>query len=173
MTPPTPRSSLTRNTILTPKTGLAVVLVEPRIPQNTGNIARLCVCAGAELFLVGDLGFRLGSSKHVDRAGMDYLEEIELQHVPDFQDVLAQKPGWSVCYLSTKAKQSYTEVSYTPNTLLVFGSETQGLPAWLIEQSPEQSIRIPMVDSARSLNLANSVSIVLYEAIRQIQPYEN
>lgn len=152
---------------LAPDAQLAVVLVEPRIPQNTGNIGRLCVCAGAELFLVGSLGFRLGE-KYLSRAGMDYLDQIDMQHVMHFEEVLEKKPGWNVYYLSTKAKRGYTEVAYAPKTLLVFGSETHGLPARLIETNPETSIRIPMTEGARSLNLANSVSIVLYEAIRQL-----
>jgi tRNA (cytidine/uridine-2'-O-)-methyltransferase len=175
MTLPTPKSSPTPSTIPassdgqpSPNANIAVVLVEPRIPQNAGNIARLCVCAGAELFLVGSLGFRLGSEKHLKRAGMDYLASIELKHVPDFEAVLSEKPGWTPYFLSTKAKRLYTEIAYTPDTLLVFGSETQGLPASWLEKHPEQSLRIPMREGARSLNLANSVAIVLYEAIRQM-----
>lgn len=150
-------------------TPLAVVLVEPRIPQNTGNIARLCVCTGAELFLIGSLGFRL-SEKHMARAGMDYLDHIHIQHLPDFESLLERKPGWSMYFLSTKAQKRHYDVAYQPNTLLVFGSETQGLPRSLIEAHPEESLRIPMLPDSRSLNLSNSVSIVLYEAIRQLNP---
>ena len=159
-----PQNTLT----ITGNLELAVVLVEPRIPQNTGNIARLCVCTGAELYLVGDLGFRLGTDKYVDRAGMDYLEQVDIKHVKEFQDVLEEKPGWTPYYLSTKAKQSYTEIQYQPKTLLVFGSEDQGLPEWLMNEYPEQSLRIPMVAKGRSLNLSNSVALVVYEAIRQL-----
>jgi tRNA (cytidine/uridine-2'-O-)-methyltransferase len=145
---------------------IAVVLVEPRIPQNTGNIARLCACTGAELYLVGSLGFRLGD-KYLERAGMDYMDDIEIRHVPDFKDVLREKPGWTPYFVSTKATRNYTATAYQSPTLLVFGSETHGLPAWLIEENPQTSVRIPMQAEARSLNLANSVSIVLYEVIRR------
>lgn len=145
---------------------IAVVLVEPRIPQNTGNIARLCACTGADLYLVGSLGFRL-NDKYLERAGMDYLDDIPIHHVPDFKDVMAQKPGWTPYFVSTKAKVNYTDVAYPQDALLVFGSESHGLPAWLIEENPESSIRIPMRANSRSLNLSNSVAIVLYEAIRQ------
>lgn len=148
-------------------TEIAIVLVEPRIPQNTGNITRLCACTGTELYLVGSLGFRL-EDKYLDRAGMDYKEQVDVRHVPDFSDVLAEKPGWTPYFLSTKAKKSHTELAYHPKSLLVFGSESHGLPAWLIEENPDTSLRIPMVKGARSLNLANSVSIVLYEALRQL-----
>ncbi len=156
------------NTILASTSLLTVVLVEPRIPQNTGNIARLCQCAGAELVLVGDLGFRMGD-KYLKRAGMDYLEGLEIRHMADFEVLEQEKPGWMPYYLSTKAKQSYLEVEYAPKTLLVFGSEDRGLPEWVIADKPERSVRIPMVAGARSLNLSNAVAVVLYEAIRQMQ----
>jgi tRNA (cytidine/uridine-2'-O-)-methyltransferase len=154
---------------------LAIVLVEPRIPQNTGNVARLCACTGADLYLVGSLGFRLGHNtdahdRALKRAGLDYFNVgTPIRHVPEFQDVLTERPGWTPFYVSTKATRHYADVHYPENSLLVFGSETLGLPAWLIEENPEQSIRIPMRSEARSLNLANSVAIVLYEAIRQRQ----
>lgn len=146
--------------------GIAVVLVEPRIPQNTGNIARLCACTGADLFLVGSLGFKIGD-KYLERAGMDYMDDIPIHHVPDFKDVKEARPGWTPYFLSTKAKRNYTDIVYPQNALLVFGSESHGLPAWVMEDHPETSIRIPMRPDTRSLNLANSVAIVLYEAIRQ------
>ncbi|HEY9746953.1 MAG TPA: tRNA (cytidine(34)-2'-O)-methyltransferase [Oculatellaceae cyanobacterium] len=164
MTQPTSPSSTLPNLKADPQ--VAIVLVEPRIPQNTGNIARLCACTGAELYLVGSLGFRLGD-KYLARAGMDYLDNVPIHHLPDFKDVLAEKPGWTPYFLSTKAKKSYMDVAFPEKSLLVFGSESHGLPAWLIEENPETSIRIPMRENARSLNLANSVSIVLYELIRQ------
>lgn len=148
---------------------IAVALVEPRIPQNTGNVARLCVCAGVDLYLVGSLGFRLGDPRFKrSGAGEDYIDQINLKHVPDYPDLLQEKPGWTPYFLSTKAKRSYTEVDFVPDTLLVFGSETHGLPGWLIEENPDTSLRIPMTPDARSLNLANSVAIVLYEVIRQL-----
>lgn len=145
---------------------ITVVLVEPRIPQNTGNIARLCACTGAELYLVGSLGFRL-NDKYLERAGMDYLDDIPIHHVPDWKDMKAAKPGWTPYFVSTKAKRNYSDIQYPENALLVFGSESHGLPAWLIDENLETSIRIPMRPDSRSLNLSNSVSIVLYEAIRQ------
>lgn len=147
----------------------AVVLVEPRIPQNTGNIVRLCACTGAELFLIGDLGFRL-QDRFLSRAAMDYHQQVQLTHLPSFEALLEQKPGWTAYYATTKTSQSYTEVSYTPNTLLVFGSETTGLPEAFLDTHQDRCIRIPMRDSVRSLNLATSAAIVLYEAIRQNSP---
>lgn len=164
MTQPTSPSSTPLSFEADPK--ITVVLVEPRIPQNTGNIARLCACTGADLYLVGSLGFRL-NDKYLERAGMDYLDDIPIQHVPDFKDVKAAKPGWTPYFVSTKAKRNYTDIQYPENTLLVFGSESHGLPAWLIEEQPENSVRIPMRPDSRSLNLSNSVAIVLYEAVRQ------
>jgi tRNA (cytidine/uridine-2'-O-)-methyltransferase len=146
--------------------GVAIALVEPRIPQNTGNIARLCACTGAELYLVGSLGFKIGD-KYLARAGMDYMDDIPIHQVPDFKDLLAQHPGYTPYFVSTKATINYSDVVYPKHTLLVFGSESHGLPAWLIDENPDTSIRIPMRADARSLNLANSVSIVLYEIIRQ------
>jgi tRNA (cytidine/uridine-2'-O-)-methyltransferase len=145
---------------------VAVVLVEPRIPQNTGNIARLCACTGASLYLIGSLGFRL-NDKYLSRAGMDYLDDVPITHLDSFEALLAEKPGWTAWYASTKASQSYSQVAYPKKSLLVFGSESHGLPAWLIEENRSQSVRIPMRDNTRSLNLSNSVAIVLYEVIRQ------
>jgi tRNA (cytidine/uridine-2'-O-)-methyltransferase len=162
----TPQSSKAKNLFLKETPEIAVVLVEPRIPQNTGNIARLCACTGADLFLVGSLGFKIGD-KYLERAGMDYMDDIPIHHVPDFKDVKAARPGWTPYFLSTKAKRNYTDIVYPKKALLVFGSESHGLPAWVMEDHPETSIRIPMRENTRSLNLANSVAIVLYEAIRQ------
>jgi tRNA (cytidine/uridine-2'-O-)-methyltransferase len=166
MTPSTAKSLSTRNTTLAAKSELAVVLVEPRIPQNTGNIARLCACTGAELYLVGDLGFRL-SNKYLGRAGMDYMDSVEIHHLPSFEALLAEKPGWVPCYVDTYATQCYTDYAYPPKSLLIFGSETQGLPQQVVFNNPDTSVRIPMVAGVRSLNLSTSVAIVLYEAIRQ------
>lgn len=148
--------------------GISVALVEPRIPQNTGNIARLCACTGANLYLVGSLGFRL-NDKYLERAGMDYMDDIPITQVPDFKDLLTAQPGYTPYFVSTKAQRHYADIQYPDNTLLIFGSETHGLPAWLIEEHPDTSIRLPMMPNTRSLNLANSVAIVLYEVIRQRQ----
>lgn len=176
MTRPTPPSSKPlssggKHPTLSGDPRIAVVLVEPRIPQNTGNIARLCACTGASLYLVGSLGFRL-NDKYLERAGMDYMDDIPIHHLPDFRDVAERHPGWTPYFVSTKATLNYTGVRYDSPCLLVFGSETHGLPAWLIEENPQTSVRIPMQADTRSLNLANSVSIVLYEAIRQRLSHE-
>lgn len=146
--------------------GVTVALVEPRIPQNTGNIARLCACTGSDLVLVGSLGFKLGD-KYLERAGMDYLDDIPIAQAPDYHDLIAGYPDHVPYFISTKAQRNYTDVAFPEQALLVFGSETHGLPAWLIEENPDTSLRIPMMAGARSLNLANSVAIVLYEVIRQ------
>ena len=147
---------------------LTVALVEPRIPQNTGNIARLCACTGAELYVIGSLGFRM-SDKHLARSGMDYLETVEITHLPDLETLKTKKPNASLYYLSTKAKQSYTEIEYPEEVILVFGSESHGLPESLIEANLDRTLRIPMREETRSLNLANSVAIVMYETLRQWQ----
>lgn len=147
---------------------LSVALVEPRIPQNTGNIARLCACTGAELYVIGSLGFRM-SDKHLARSGMDYLESVEITHLADLDTLKKQKPNAELYYLSTKAKQSYTEIHYPDEVILVFGSESHGLPESLIADNLDHTLRIPMRESARSLNLSNSVAIVMYETLRQWQ----
>jgi tRNA (cytidine/uridine-2'-O-)-methyltransferase len=170
MIPPTNPSWTPLNLEADPQ--ITVVLVEPRIPQNAGNIARLCACTGADLYLVGSLGFQLGEKKYdkyLKRAGMDYLDDLPMRHVPEFHNVLEEKPGWTPYFVSTKATRHYADIAYPDKTMLVFGSETHGLPAWLITENPETSIRIPMRADARSLNLANSVAIVLYETVRQRQ----
>ncbi len=156
--------------ILANTTKIAVVLVEPRIPQNTGNIARLCQCTGTELFLVGDLGFRMGD-KYLERAGMDYLKGIALEHLPNYETLLEKKHGWTPYFLSTKAQKTHTEATFEEKSLLVFGREDRGLPETLIKTNIDNSLRIPMVADTRSLNLSNSVSIVLYEALRQIHQF--
>lgn len=148
------------------KPALTVVLVEPQIPQNTGTITRLCACVGADLFLVGHLGFRL-SDKYLDRAAMDYRELVEPQHVWRFEEVLEAKPDYTPYFLSSKAKQNHWQVTYPDKCMLVFGSETTGLPEAFLAERWEQSLRIPMQAEARSLNLASAVSIVVYEALRQ------
>jgi tRNA (cytidine/uridine-2'-O-)-methyltransferase len=142
------------------------VLVEPRIPQNTGNIARLCACTGADLFLIGDLGFQL-EDKFLRRSALDYGERVTPIHLPDWEALLAARPGWTPIFVETGAKNTHLAFQYPSPCLLVFGSETMGLPAWVLEDHPEQCVRIPMRAGNRSLNLSNAVSIVLYEAIRQ------
>ena len=147
---------------------LHIVLVEPEIPQNTGNIACTCAATGSELHLVEPLGFRL-EDKYLKRAGLDYWPLVKVHVHPDFADVLAAYPGASFYYASTKAPQSYTQVDYPKDVFLVFGRESRGLPENLLERVYDRCIRIPMVEGARSLNLSNSVAICAYEVLRQHQ----
>ena len=143
-----------------------VVLVEPEIPPNTGNIARTCALTGTTLHLVEPLGFSL-DEKHLRRAGLDYWHHLDLVLHPNLESFLATIDGQSYWLLTTKGKKSYADVSYKPNDYLLFGKETAGLPDWLLEKNPERCLRIPMGKEIRSLNLSNSVAIVLYEALRQ------
>ena len=144
-----------------------IVLVEPKIPQNTGTIARLCAATNSKLVLVGDLGFSL-SDKYLKRAGLDYWEHVTLEHIPNARQYLADIKDTSPYLLSSKASVSYTTVTYAKNQRLIFGSETTGLPDVYKDAFSDRLITIPMANkNIRSLNLANSVSIVLYEAIRQ------
>lgn len=143
-----------------------IVLVCPEIPQNTGNIARTCAATGATLHLIEPLGFRL-EDRYLKRAGLDYWHMMTLRVYKDFRDFLGQNPDANMYLLSTKAKKSYAEIEYRPNDYLVFGCETRGLPEDMIEAYMSRAIRIPMAAEARSLNLSNSVAIVLYEALRQ------
>ena len=143
-----------------------IVLVEPEIPQNTGNIVRLCACTGCELYLVGKLGFVL-TDKYLKRAGLDYWDDMKIQQYSTFEELKKNHEHNNFYYLSTKAKIKYTDISFKQGDFLVFGSETRGLPKELISNNPDNSIIIPMKADKRSLNLSNSVSIVLYEAIRQ------
>jgi tRNA (cytidine/uridine-2'-O-)-methyltransferase len=143
-----------------------VVLFSPEIPQNTGNIARTCAAARTDLILVEPLGFQL-SDRYLKRAGLDYFSMVEMRVVPDFETLTRQYPGARYHFASTKAPRAYTEAVYGPDDFLVFGCETRGLPESLLERVYDRCVRIPMRPEARSLNLANSVAIVLYEALRQ------
>ena len=143
-----------------------IVLFEPEIPQNTGNIARLCACTGSELILVGKLGFSL-SEKYVKRAGLDYWDSVNIRQIPSLDELLEEFKDENKYLLTTKAKQSHFEAKFKSGSLLIFGPETRGLPEDLIFSNYENAFRIPMIKGQRSLNLSNSVSIVLYEAIRQ------
>lgn len=145
---------------------LHIVLVEPEIPQNTGNIARTCAATGSELHLVEPLGFKL-EDRYLKRAGLDYWPLVRVHVHKDFGEVLAAYPGAAFYYASTKAPQSYVQVAYPEDVFLVFGRESRGLPENLLSRVYERCIRIPMVEGARSLNLSNSVAIVAYEALRQ------
>lgn len=148
------------------KENFRIVLYEPNIPQNTGNIVRLCACTGCSLYLVGKLGFHL-TDKYLKRAGLDYWESVKIKKYNSFEELKEEFPKNNFYYLSTKATKNYTEIEFKQGDFLVFGSETKGLPENLIFSNPEQSVTIPMSDNQRSLNLANSVSIVVYEALRQ------
>lgn len=145
-----------------------IVLVEPEIPQNTGNIARTCVMTASTLHLVGKLGFSL-EDRYLRRAGLDYWPHLKLFRYPDFDALMEEYPENMFYFLSTRARgKIYSEVQYAFDDFLVFGKETAGLPAELLEKWQDRCLRIPMVeDIPRSLNLANSVALVLYEALRQ------
>ncbi len=144
-----------------------IVLIEPEIPPNTGNIARLCAATGAILHLVGKLGFSL-DDRYLKRAGLDYWEFVSLKQWPDLETLHASAPGARFFYLSTKAVRSYLEAGFQPGDYIVFGKETKGLPEELLNANPETSFTIPMPsEKVRSLNLSTSAGIVLYEALRQ------
>ncbi|MBP1757639.1 MAG: tRNA ((34)-2-O)-methyltransferase [Firmicutes bacterium] len=145
---------------------LEIVLVEPEIPQNTGNIARTCVATGSRLHLIEPLGFSI-SDRQLKRAGLDYWFDLDLTVWTDLDSWLRAFAGRPVFYATTKASQTYADVAYPPDAVLVFGKETKGLPEPLILAHPDQCIRIPMQAERRSLNLANAVAVVTYEALRQ------
>ncbi|MBI3071623.1 MAG: tRNA (cytidine(34)-2'-O)-methyltransferase [Deltaproteobacteria bacterium] len=143
-----------------------VVLVEPEIPQNTGSIARLCAGTGTPLHLCGRLGFSL-EDRYLKRAGLDYWPSVDLRRHASLDDLCAANPTARFFFLSTRAKQPYTDVHFAPGDFIVFGKETKGLPVALVDRESERVFRIPINDKIRSLNLANAVSIVLFEALRQ------
>lgn len=143
---------------------LNIVLYEPEIPQNTGNIARLCACTGASLYLVGKLGFSL-SSKYTKRAGLDYWDSVDLHKVESMKDLYSANPKGTFYYLTTKSKKKYTDIKFKAGDFIVFGPETRGLPEKYVKD--KNALTIPMKDGQRSLNLSNSVAIVAYEVIRQ------
>lgn len=145
---------------------LNIVLHEPEIPANTGNIGRTCVAAGARLHLIGPLGFSL-SEKALRRAGMDYWKDLDVTVYIDYKDFLEKNPGAKIYMATTKARKVYTEVSYEPDCYIMFGKESAGIPEEILVEHPENCVRIPMQEKIRSLNLGNSAAIVLYEALRQ------
>lgn len=145
---------------------LNIVLLEPEIPANTGNIGRTCVAAGSRLHLIEPLGFRLGE-KDIKRAGMDYWNDLDVSIYLNYQDFMEKNPGAKIYYASTKAPRIYTEVSYEEDAYLMFGKESAGIPEEILLENQETAIRIPMKGDIRSLNLSNSAAIVLYEALRQ------
>lgn len=143
---------------------LNIVLYEPEIPQNTGNIARLCACCGASLYLVGKLGFSL-SDKYTKRAGLDYWESVDIHKVESMEELYSHFPNGTFYYLTTKTDKLYTDILFKDGDFIVFGPETRGLPEKYVKS--EFARTIPMKEGQRSLNLSNSVAIVAYEAIRQ------
>lgn len=145
---------------------LNIVLLEPEIPANTGNIGRTCVASGTRLHLIGPLGFSL-SEKALKRAGMDYWKDLDVTTYIDYQDFLDKNSGAKIYMATTKAQKIYTEVSYEPDCYIMFGKESAGIPEEILVQNQANCVRIPMMEKIRSLNLGNSVAIVLYEALRQ------
>lgn len=145
-----------------------IVLLEPEIPANTGNIGRTCVATGTRLHLIEPLGFRLGE-KELKRAGMDYWPQLDVATYINCEDFLRRNPGANPWMATTKAPRVYTEAAYEPDCYIMFGKESAGIPEELLLENQERAVRIPMVGETRSLNLSNSVAVVLYEALRQNQ----
>ena len=143
-----------------------IILHEPEIPANTGNIGRTCVATDTSLHLIEPLGFRL-DEKSIKRAGMDYWENLNVSTYINYEDFCKKNPGAKIWYATTKAKHSYTDVEFGPDDYIMFGKESAGIPEEILVEHEEQCIRIPMLPKIRSLNLSNSVAIVLYEALRQ------
>ena len=143
-----------------------IVLLEPEIPANTGNIGRTCVATGTRLHLIEPLGFKL-SEKALKRAGMDYWKDLDVTTYIDYRDFLEKNPGAKIYMATTKAQKTYTEVSYEPDCYIMFGKESAGIPEEILVENEENCVRIPMIGDIRSLNLGNSVAVILYEALRQ------
>lgn len=143
-----------------------IVLFEPEIPANTGNIGRTCVATGTKLHLIEPLGFRL-SGKEIKRAGLDYWKDLDVTIYDNYEDFLTKNPDAKIYMATTKAVNMYTETTYEPDSFIMFGKESAGIPEEILLQNKENAIRIPMIGEIRSLNLANSVAVVLYEALRQ------
>ena len=147
---------------------LNIVLLEPEIPANTGNIGRTCVATGSRLHLIEPLGFRL-DEKSLKRAGMDYWKDLDVTTYINFEEFLEKNPGAKIYMATTKAPRLYTDVSYEPDCYIMFGKESAGIPEEILVENRETAIRIPMIGEIRSLNLSNSVAVALYEALRQNQ----
>ena len=147
---------------------LNVVLYEPEIPANTGNIGRTCVATGTRLHLIEPLGFRLGE-KELKRAGMDYWKDLDVSVYVDYEEFLRKNPKARIYMATTKAPNVYADVRFEPDCYLMFGKESGGIPEEILKEYPECCVRIPMIGETRSLNLSNSVAILLYEALRQNQ----
>ncbi|MCM1256366.1 MAG: tRNA (uridine(34)/cytosine(34)/5-carboxymethylaminomethyluridine(34)-2'-O)-methyltransferase TrmL [Roseburia sp.] len=145
-----------------------IVLYEPEIPANTGNIGRTCAATGARLHLIEPLGFRL-TEKELKRAGMDYWQELDVTRYINWEDFLLKNKGAKIYMATTKGKHVYSDVAYEPDCYLMFGRESAGIPEEILVEYPENCVRIPMMGEMRSLNLSNSVAVILYEALRQNQ----
>ncbi len=145
---------------------LNIVLHEPEIPANTGNIGRTCAATGVQLHLIEPLGFSL-DEKHLKRAGMDYWSSLNVKLYKDYEDFVRKNPGAKIYYATTKAKKVYTQVRYEPDCFLMFGKESAGIPEELLVNHEETCVRIPMIGEMRSLNLSNAAAIMVYEALRQ------
>lgn len=145
---------------------LNIVLYEPEIPANTGNIGRTCVATGTRLHLIEPLGFRL-TEKALRRAGMDYWPQLDVTRYLNYEDFLEKNPGAKIYMATTKARRTYTEAAYEPDCYLMFGKESAGIPEEILKEHPDTAVRIPMIGDTRSLNLGNSAAIILYEALRQ------
>ena len=145
-----------------------IVLHEPEIPQNTGNIARTCAATGAALHIIRPMGFEIDDRK-LKRAGLDYWDKLNITYYEDYSDFLSKRPEaiGNTYYFSTKSLHSYTEIEYPNNVFIMFGKETKGLPENILFENKDFCVRIPMRDTIRSLNLSNSVAIAVYEIIRQ------
>ncbi len=143
-----------------------IVLLEPEIPANTGNIGRTCVATGTRLHLIEPMGFRL-DEKEIRRAGLDYWKDLDVTVYKNFQEFCDKNPGAKIFMATTKAQHSYTQVEYDRDCYIMFGKESAGIPEELLLENKKNTIRIPMIGDIRSLNLANSVAIILYEALRQ------
>lgn len=143
-----------------------IVLHEPEMPANTGNIGRTCVATGSVLHLIEPLGFKI-NDKMLKRAGLDYWDKLDVRIYDDFDDFLAKNPGAQIYMATTKAARSYTDVQYEDDCYIMFGKESAGIPETILQKYQDTAVRIPMWGDIRSLNLSNSVAIVLYEALRQ------
>lgn len=145
---------------------LNIVLVEPEIPQNTGNIVRTCAATGTILHLVGPLGFSI-EDKYLKRAGLDYWNDAEIKHYDNFEEFISKHGNKKLYFATTKAMFKYSDVNFEDDCFVLFGKETAGLPEEVLKENKDTCIRIPMKEGIRSLNLSNSVAIVVYEALRQ------
>lgn len=147
---------------------LNIVLHEPEIPANTGNIGRTCVATGSRLHLIEPLGFKM-DEKSLKRAGLDYWKDLDVVTYSDYEDFLKKNPGAKIYMATTKAQKVYTETAFEPDCYIMFGKESAGIPEEILVEHKENCIRIPMIGDIRSLNLSNAVAVVVYEALRQNQ----